>query len=441
MSSERLLKSISDRDMEHSHPIRSCGQPSMVGCRMIAMLILICLMPLSADSASQNPSALKIEKITVGEDTIQTGRKQLIEVMVKNYGKKNIPVTVKLTITMPNQLIVTFGSKRIVAKAKTDSRALLVFPIEERKAGNYMVAARLFDRRGRLITSSGDEQNRYFFAADAKHPRPTIVKPKQNGAEATTQTAENTKETTETHSQRLQFDLPDLYIDELTISNNNSILRGETAHIKLVISNDGGDVAQDIPFSASWYYEFRPRRRTDFHNDKIDIIAPGERKVMHLPLTIPEKEQKGKYLVHAVLDKANYIKESNETNNEMTSKEFINFADIALEFPDDSHSFAEDGRFIFQWRSKEYNQFKVQISTDEEFLDMENTFELPKGQKWESGKMIQPLAGEMPALAISLMEQNNMNYLYWRVRAKNSQGDTSVSSGRKFFISLLPKSE
>ena len=204
--------------------------------------------------------------------------------------------------------------------------------------------------------------------------------------------------------------------------------------------NDGGDVAENVEFVASWYYQHRPKRMLPFYKDKIKLIAPGERKVMHIPLTIREQEQKGKYLIHAVLDNANYVKESNEKNNVITSKQFINFSDIALEFPEESHSFAEDGRFIFQWRSKQYNQFKVQVSADEQFLP-DNTFELPKGQKWESAKMIKPLVGEMPALAISLMESNDINYLFWRVRAKNSQGETTVSTGRKFFINLLATTE
>ncbi len=407
---------------------------------VLLLLSLFCLIPFCLFGASHGSSGLKIEKITIGEETIHPGQKQLIEVLVKNYESKSRPVTVKLTITMPNQLIITFGSKRIIAKAKTETRALLVYPVEKRKAGDYVVSARLFSRKGTLIADSPDNKKMHFYAADTKHPRPKIRGAK-GGPAAPKVVNENIKKAVRIDPRRVQFDLPDLFIEELSVSNNNSILRGETAHIKLVISNDGGDVAQNVEFSASWYYQHRPKRRFRFFKDKIKVIAPGERKVMHLPLTIPEKEQKGKYLVHAVLDKPNYLKESNENNNAVTSKQFINYSDIALEFPDESHSFAEDGRFLFQWRSKQYNQFKVQVSADEEFLDLENVFELPKGQKWESARMIKPLAGEMPALAVSLMEQNEINYLYWRVKAKNSQGESTVSTGRKFFINLLANSQ
>jgi hypothetical protein len=423
------LKSVMDRE-------RSLYRTILIG---ILLVVAFCcsVIPIGALAADEKPP-IQIDKITIGEDTIQTGRKQLIEVLLKNYSPRNRNVTVKLNITLPNQLIITFGEKKVVAKAKTDTRALLVYPIDARKAGSYVVAARIFSSGGTLITNSTEAQEAHFFAEDAKHKRPKTRGPEGEAVAAKTSVV-NTKEEVRVDPRKVHFDLPDLYIAELPISNNNSILRGETAHIRLVISNDGGDVAENVEFSASWYYQHRPRRRFNFFKDKIGIIAPGERKIMSLPLTIPEKEQKGKYLVHAVLDKPNYIKELNEDNNEMTSKEFINFADIALEFPDESHSFAEDGRFLFQWRSRAYNQFKVQISVDEEFLDIENTFELPKGQKWESARMIKPLAGEMPALAVSLMEQNDVNYLFWRVKAKNSNGESTVSTSRKFFINLLAK--
>ncbi|MBU2644428.1 hypothetical protein KKI24_06935 [bacterium] len=409
----------------------------LIKMRLLVMLVVI-MTPICLHAATDSPTGLMVEKITIGEDTIPTGKDQLIEVVVKNYSAKNQTVVVKLMMTMPNQLIMTFGKKRIIAKAKTDTRALLVYPVGKRGAGGYFVAARVFSTTGKLLASSMEDQKMRFFAADANHspPAQTVSQDKP----VTTQ-AVNMKEqeSIPTGPKKVTFDPPDLFIEELSVSNNNSILRGETAHIKLVVTNDGGDVAENVEFFASWYYQHRPKRMIRFYEDKIRIIAPGERKIMHLPLTIPEQEQKGKYLVEAVIDSSNYIKETNEDNNSLTSKEFINFSDIALEFPGESHSFAEDGRFIFQWRSKQYNQFKVQISADEQFLDTDSIFELPKGDKWESAKMIQPLEGEMPALAISLMESNDINYLFWRVRAKNSQGETTVSTARKFFISLTAK--
>jgi hypothetical protein len=140
-----------------------------------------------------------------------------------------------------------------------------------------------------------------------------------------------------------------------------------------------------------------------------------------------------------VIDDSNKIKELNENNNYSTSDKPVIFSDIALEFPDDQHSFAEDGLFKFQWRSKKYNQFKVQISSDELFTNPEEVFELPKGENeegWTAASTLKPLPGEMPAMALALMETNGIDYLFWRVKAKDPEGGITESSARKFFITL-----
>ena len=172
----------------------------------------------------------------------------------------------------------------------------------------------------------------------------------------------------------------------------------------------------------------------------IKVIAPGERKIIELPLTIPDTELIGEYIIQASLDEAEKIKELNEKNNTTLSSLPLIFSDISLIFPEEAHSFAEDGRFLYQWRSIKYNQFKVQISLNKDFPDTDDTFEIPKGDKWESAKIIKPLAGEIK-MAINLMESNSIDHLYWRVKARNSRGEITESGGRKFFVKLIAASE
>ncbi len=103
------------------------------------------------------------------------------------------------------------------------------------------------------------------------------------------------------------------------------------------------------------------------------------------------------------------------------------------------HSFAEDGLFKFQWRSNRYNQFKIQVSANKLFSNYEEIFELPKGEEeegWTPDNMLKPLSGEMPSMALALMESNGIDYLFWRVRAKDSEGGSTESSVRQFYISL-----
>ena len=381
-------------------------------------------------------SGLIIEKLTIGEESILVGRKQLVEVLIKNPTRRNINVKVKLVITLPNHNIVTYGSKKARIKAKTDTRVLLPYPIPRNQEGDYTVAARIYSGN-RVLASSSQKQNRFFFAYGRYKKKRA---PKRQFIKKGMKKISNEGRKTKIVSAPLMFDPPDLLFQEVGYQNNNSVLRGETAHIKLVLFNDGGDVATDVNYSLYWYFGHRPRRKVNFEKNSVKVIAPGERKVIELPLTIPQTELIGEYVIQGIVDEGNKIKELDENNNITLSSLPLIFSDISLIFPEESHSFAEDGRFLFQWRSRKYNQFKVQISLSKQFPDTDDTFEMPKGEKWESAKILKPLAGEIK-MAINLMESNTKDYLYWRVKARNSDGKITESGGRKFFVKLKATSD
>jgi len=381
---------------------------------------------------SKPASGLIIQKITIGEESILAGRKQLVEVLIKNTTNKNIPAKVKLVITLPNHNIITFGSKKTLIKSKTETRVLLPYPVPRNREGDYTVSARLYARGSKVLASASQKQSKFFFAYGRyKKKRGPNRNLKQKGGKRATDQAKKAKVV----SAPLQFDPPDLLFREVGYQNNNSVLRGETAHIKLVLLNDGGDVATNVEYSLYWYFRHRPPRKINFEKNTVKVIAPGERKIIELPLTIPETERIGEYIIQAVIDEDGKVKELNKKNNTTLSGLPLIFSDISLIFPEESHSFAEDGRFLFQWRSIKYNQYKVQISLDKQFPDTDDTFEIPKGEKWESAKIIKPLEGEIK-MAINLMESNSVDHLYWRVKARNSRGEITESAGRQFFVKL-----
>ena len=391
----------------------------------------------AAKAKPEPASGLIIQKITIGEKSLPAGKNQLVEVLIKNVTQKNIPVVVKLVITLPNHNIVTFGAKKALSKSKTETRVLLPYPIPKNREGDFTVSARLYSPANKVLAQSSKKQSKFFFAYGRYK--------KKRGPQRSLKGKAGQKSPMESTKQKvtvapLQFDPPDLVFKEVGYQNNNSVLRGETAHIKLVLLNDGGDVATDVGYSLYWYYGHRTRRKINFEKNSIKVIAPGERKIIELPLTIPDTELIGEYVIQASLDEEEKIKELNENNNTTLSSLPLIFSDISLIFPEEAHSFAEDGRFLYQWRSIKYNQFKVQISVNKNFPDTDDTFEIPKGDKWESAKIIKPLAGEIK-MAINLMESNSIDHLYWRVKARNSRGEITESGGRKFFVKLRAASE
>lgn len=403
-------------------------------------LLVAFLFPNSTFAATSSASGISIRKITIGEERIETGRKQLIEVLIKNAIGKDVEANVKLSLVLPNHNIITFGNRSVNLKAKSDTRVLIPYPIQRNKGGDYTVGAKIYSKKGRVLAKNTARQQQLFFAVDPsrKHQKPSR-KSSLEQQEARKKEEIKKKEEMEAAKPLVMFDPPDLVIRDLSILHNDSILRGETAHARITVVNEGGDIAINSKLNVYWYFAPRPNRKIEALTDVIKIIAPGEKKIIEVPVTIPAVEQKGQYMVYAILDEPNLIPELDDNNNHFTSKKPLIFNDIALVFPDDSHAFAEDGLFKFEWRSKKFNRFKVQISADKLFSDLEEIFELPKGgnsEGWTPADFIKPLSGEMPAMALALMESNGIDYLYWRVRAKDSEGGTTESSIRKFHINL-----
>lgn len=389
-------------------------------------------------SAADNPATgVTIEKITIGEERIDTGKNQLIEVLVKNTSYQTISGYLKLSLVLPNHNIVSFGNNFVSLIPRSETRVLFPYPIEKSRGGDYTVGAKMYSTNGKVLAQNSDADKKYFFAVDPSRRNEKPKRPFEKTEAA--KKAEKEKSEKAIMQTLALFEPPDPTIEEISFVNNDSILRGETAYIRLIFSNLGGDIAQSVTYSVSWFFAPRENRKVKAFNDTLKVLAPGERKIVDVPVTIPEIEQKGEYFITASLDENNQIKELNEANNSITSTKTIIFSDIALVYPDDMHSFAEEGLFRFQWRSKKYNQFKVQISADKLFANVQELFELPKGEEaegWTPEFSIKPLTGEMPSMALALMGSNGIDYLYWRVKAKNPEGGTTESSVRQFYINL-----
>ena len=404
---------------------------------MIYLLLGGFLLCFSFINVSLATTLLEIEKITIGEETINIKSTQLIEVAVKNRSKMDISVVVKLVITLPNHNIITFGGKRIKAKAQTISYALIPYWIDQKRSGDYTIGSKVFSIKGKLLATNNQDQAQFFFAKDPTRERQL---PRTRGKDVKKKQMLQINENQAQKAPLIQFEPADLLWKEVRFINKISVLRGESASIRLVLQNNGGDIASNVKYSLYWYFVHRPKRKLRFFHDKIRVIAPGEKKVLEIPITIPDDEQKGKYQILAVVDEGNEIKEANTKNNQSKAAKDMIFSDIALINPVDGHSFAEDGLYFFEWRSNKYNQFKVEISADPSFLVEDSTFRIPKGEGdegWTSSTSIKPLQGEMmPGLATGILESNNTDHLYWRVIARNSKGEITASENRKFYINL-----
>lgn len=403
------------------------------------ILALFWALTLHAQTEVKSIPGLTLEQLLIGQDVVVTGKEQLAEVTLRNSTSRDIPLVVKLVITLPNRNIITYGNKRIIAKAYSDTRALIPYKLGKHDGGDYTVAARVFNRAGDVVAQTDKMQDQIFYGLDkSQREAPPEKRRQKRLTEAELAELERQKTEEQMKTTEINFDPPDLKFDAVTLINA-SVLRGETTHVRMFVKNDGGNVAANVTYSLYWFFSQRPNRKVSFFRDRLRLIAPGERKVFEVPLTIPATEQQGKYQVVAILDEGGAIEELDETNNQATSDNLLIFGDVALVFPENNYSFAEEGLFQFEWRSKKYNQFKLQISADPSFTNEADSFYLPKGDLWTPNFKINPMKGEMPAMAIGLMNTNEIDHLYWRVIAKNSQGKVTESQSRKFFINLKPR--
>ncbi len=405
--------------------------------RLLPLLACLCL-PWFAVPVARADDPVEIKRIIIATDLLMIKETQIIEIQVRNNTEKDIPLIAKLVITLPNRNIITTGDKLFVAKAQTDTPVIISYPIDAKGFGDYTMSARIYDRQDRPLYSADKSISQYFYALD---PSLRKVPPKRRrGPMSKEEQVQEQKEKLQKQlsEQPVSFDPPDLRWMKVDMVNT-SVLRGETTHVRLYLINDGGDTAKAVKLNLQWYFTQRPRRKIRFINETIDRIAPGEMKIIELPVTIPDREQPGNYTVLATVDEENQITETDETNNERNSDQELIFGDIALEFPEHNHSFAEDGLFKFAWRSLKYNQFKVQISADATFTDEGEYFEMPKDDKWTPSFELLPMKGEMPSLAMSLMDENETDHLFWRIVAKDEKGKLSESQARRFYINLKAK--
>ncbi len=391
-------------------------------------LFLVVAQPLKAETFS-------IEKIIIATDLLKIKETQLVEVLVRNSSKSDRSLICKLVVTLPNRNIVTFANKRFLAKAQTDTSVIIPYPIDAKGFGDYSLGARLYTVSGKPLVTAAKSQSKYFYALDPAIRKTPPKRRRGRMSKAEIAAESNTRMKKKMKREPVVFDPPDLKFVSLGLLST-SVLRGETTHVRIGIKNDGGDIAQNAEINLRWFFSQRPRRKIHFIAEKIPIISPGETKMIELPFTIPEGEQPGKYSILAKVDEGEHISEIDETNNEKVSDEQLVFGDIAMVSPENNHSFAEDGLFKFEWRSKKYNQFKVQISSDPTFTDESVYFEMPKEEKWTPSFTLNPMRGEMPTLALSMMDENEIDHLFWRIVAKDSTGKTTESQARKFYITV-----
>jgi len=377
------------------------------------------------DGAGQN---INVRALVLSEARIVPAATQLFQVKLANTNVRAVPVGLRVELRDARDRRV--GSpmlRQVTLPARDEERFLFKLRAPEAE-GDFVVRFEVLtaDFKGPMIPGGPVFLSPFVVGMGRPAPRP-----------AAAQQAHITAPSFLPPSG-LKFEKPDLLWERLVVSPK-SLLLGETLRIKADLRNVGGDLARNIQVRVVYANTRTPNRLEPISDTTVQVLAPGEKLELEFETVLPDTALLGEYRVALTADATDTVEELDETNNALTTDP-IRLTRIKQIFPEANYAFEEQGLFLFRWDSLRFDEFKVQVSTDANFSDAANTFDLPQGEKWSKDKEIVPLEGELPAMAQGLLEKTKSARLYWRVEGRDSKtGRSAFSEGLPFTIKPAPQ--
>jgi hypothetical protein len=426
-----------------AHATKLMQLSSKLFLRLLALLgggLLLSLSSAGAQQAQPEIDAIVLSKncpIPDGPDLIQSAPEvvidsvdnpycprlndiQLVQVTALNPTEETRSVGVEIVITLNGNRLDQSLQRIVTIPSRDDVKILHDLVLEE--GGRYRVSAKIWDTDfAQLLSESSAGINRQFFIAtprDVQEAQSQLVAKQESGAAPA--------------PVPLEFDPPDLRWESVNVIPRN-LLRGETMRMRLNLVNVGGDIVRDVQCKVEYFNLRQPRRRTIIATPIAPVMAPGETVTFDLEYIPPDDQLLGDYQIAVEVDPQGVIEEQNEENNVMES-EPVRLSDIKLLLPPENFVFEENGLFLFQWDSLAYGEFKLQVGVDENFEDPRAFFDLPQGDRWIADKELVPLSGELPGMAMGLMQTSQKNKLFWRVIGRNTSGQQVISEVQSFTI-------
>ena len=402
--------------------------------RWVAVVLLSLAMGSGMAGSLAAAPNLEVSRIIVAEQIIRPGGLQLVQVSLNNRDSETVTVNLRLDLRDEGDQRSGAPQTRVVAVPPGEQKRFYFRFSAPENPGRYNV---------RMEVLAPNAQKNALLGAPVFHSgfevgimeSPYLAAMSGNGEK----TGRPRQVPTYRPPRNLTFERADLVWENPQISTN-SLLVGEPIRIKASVRNVGGDIAKAVDVRVDYYNTNLPNRLHTISRTTVSILAPGEKEELEKEFIFPSNSVLGTYMVMLTADAADMVVESDEKNNRFEFVEPIQLSHIKQIFPQRDFVFDEAGLFLFRWDSLRYNEYKVQVGVDKSFEDTEQFFDIPQGDKWLRDKEVVPLEGELPAMALGLLERAGAQTLYWRVMGRNSETDqTWVSPGLPFTIRLAPK--
>lgn len=389
---------------------------------------------------------VEVVKLVLADREIAASGQQIVQVTLRSTTGRPVRAGLRVELRDERDARVGKNMDRVVQiGAGGEQREFFRFEVPNR-FGKFTVRVEVFtpDFKGRLLTGSP-----VFFA-------PFTVGSQPGPGMAATRKTHETPETPAEPGKPVKpgkagppsfavpkglfFEKPDLVWENLDIEPPN-LLVGEHLKIKADLRNVGGDIAHNVEVKVDYFNTRQPGRLFSVAKPTVQVLAPGDKVEMEFETVFPDDAALGDYKVQLLIDPANQIPETNKENNTLVSDAPIKLSIIKQVFPEPGYYFEQAGLFLFRWDSRRFDEFKVQVGTDPAFATAGSFFDIPQGEKWTKDREIVPLEGELPDMAVGLMQKAHADQLYWRVVGRSTTlGVQSVSQASPFSIRRSAKS-
>ena len=381
---------------------------------------------------------LEITKLIVAEREIAAGGPQIVQVSLRATGARPVRAGLRLDVRDAKDARVGKTINRVIQiPGGGEQREFFRFEAHNR-FGKFTVRVEVFtpDFAAPLLAGKPVFLAPFSVGSVAE---PALAGPRTPEAAPEAGHAARPGPPTFAAPRSLSFEKPDLVWENLDVQPTN-LLVGEPLKIKADLRNVGGDIARQIEVKVDYFNLRSPSRLIFISRSTVLVLAPGDKVEMEFETVFPESSPLGDYKVQLQIDPDHRIQETSRENNTLVSEVPIRLSHIKQIFPEPGYYFEQAGLFLLRWDSRRFDEFKVQVGTDPAFATKDSYFDIPQGDKWTKEHEIVPLEGEVPDMAIGLMQKAHTDQLYWRVVGRSaSLGLQSVSQASPFSIRRLVK--
>lgn len=409
--------------------LRSARAAALAACAVAAAMGAM-----GAPRTARAADPLEIVKLVLAEREIAASGQQILQVTLRGLAKQPVRAGLRVELRDGKDVRIGRAIERVVQVAGRDERQEFFRFEAPNRFGRFTVRVEVFtpDFKSRLLAGAP-----VFYAPFqvGSVPEPGLAAtPKGAEPEEAGKKAGKAGPPTFPAPRGLMFEKPDLVWENLDIQPS-ALLVGEPLKIKVDLRNVGGDIARGIDVKVDSFNTRTPANLLPISSTSVQALAPGDKVEMEFETRFPEDAPLGEYKVRLVIDPANRIAESNKENNVLESEIPIRLSLITQVFPEPGYYFEQAGLFLFRWDSRRFDEFKVQVGTDATFTKAGTFFDIPQGDKWTKDQEIVPLEGELPDMAVGLMQKERTDRLYWRVVGRSTgQGVQGVSAVSPFSI-------